>query len=238
MVVSRQLCMRMTGSEPAATMDDVYVLFGVLLCNMNSPGRHHLRPGLVQEPGPNEATAGVCLRAVAHSRDDRGGTTSLGEHHIPSIPHYNRLRTPPDPRLFNCQRPREPAIPDTPVVQDTRQEPRSNPTVKGQCEDVTSTAATTPQTWDVGTSMPTAIANQKVFVFLEFDPNWIRLVTRSIDPDTAVTCLLGFVELVCGADFQKVSVSARKDGLVLEQVKLNGAEVRQQFKDLLINFEP
>ncbi|KAL1468900.1 hypothetical protein MTO96_041179, partial [Rhipicephalus appendiculatus] len=54
--------------------------------------------------------------------------------------------------------------------------------------------------------MPSMMASQKVFVFprlTEFDPNWIRLITGSRDTDTAVACLLGFVELVCGADFDK-----------------------------------
>ncbi|KAL3197794.1 hypothetical protein MRX96_044724 [Rhipicephalus microplus] len=36
MVLSQQPWIRMTGPEPPATMDDVYVLFGVLLCNLHS----------------------------------------------------------------------------------------------------------------------------------------------------------------------------------------------------------
>ncbi|KAH8022267.1 hypothetical protein HPB51_023154 [Rhipicephalus microplus] len=35
-VLSQQPWIRMTGPEPPATMDDVYVLFGVLLCNLHS----------------------------------------------------------------------------------------------------------------------------------------------------------------------------------------------------------
>ncbi|KAL3197792.1 hypothetical protein MRX96_044722 [Rhipicephalus microplus] len=36
MVLSHQPWMRITGPEPPATMDDVYVLFGALLCNLHS----------------------------------------------------------------------------------------------------------------------------------------------------------------------------------------------------------
>ncbi|KAL3197797.1 hypothetical protein MRX96_044727 [Rhipicephalus microplus] len=36
MVLSQQPWIGMTGPEPPATMDDVYVLFGVLLCNLHS----------------------------------------------------------------------------------------------------------------------------------------------------------------------------------------------------------
>ncbi|KAH7964609.1 hypothetical protein HPB51_027152 [Rhipicephalus microplus] len=89
--------------------------------------------------------------------------------------------------------------------------------------------------------MPTAKTTQKMFEFPpvgQFDPTWICLVTRSMHPVTAVPCLLGFIGLVCGDDFEKVLDGADKDGLALEAVELSGAELRQRLSDLMIDWYP
>ncbi|KAH7947917.1 hypothetical protein HPB52_016812 [Rhipicephalus sanguineus] len=72
----------------------------------------------------------------------------------------------------------------------------------------------------------------------EFDTNCIRLVLRSCDPETAVACLLGFIKMVRGSDFQKVLNSADKDGVWLEQVRVTTVEMRQQLHDLMPDSEP
>ncbi|KAL1416493.1 hypothetical protein MTO96_027958 [Rhipicephalus appendiculatus] len=123
--------------------------------------------------------------------------------------------------------PQESAIPNTPVAEEPRQELRSNPAVGGPGEDVT--------------SMPTTIATQNMFVLPsqgEFDPNCTRLLTWSKGSENAVPCLLGFMELVGGADFQKVLNSARKDGLVVEQMKFSSAELRQRLADPFSDVRP
>ncbi|KAL1484625.1 hypothetical protein MTO96_032490 [Rhipicephalus appendiculatus] len=61
------------------------------------------------------------------------------------------------------------------------------------------------------------MASQKVFVFprlSEFDPNRIPLIMRSRDPEIAVSWLLGFVDLVCGADFEASNISFVDPGIV------------------------
>lgn len=128
-----------------------------------------------------------------------------------------------------------------PVAKKRRQEPGFHPTVDVSHEDVTSVATTTLTTPDAGRSMPTAKTTQKMFEFppvWQFDPTWICLVTRSMHPVTAVPCLLGFIGLVCGDDFEKVLDGADKDGLALEAVELSGAELRQRLSDLMIDWYP
>ncbi|KAL1436517.1 hypothetical protein MTO96_049616 [Rhipicephalus appendiculatus] len=288
-VVRRHLRHLMTGSEPDATMDDFYVLFGVLLCNVNSEKGTNfnqqwfqnrvndlvaLFPDVSEPPPvplysesqaealsalgqqwPNTAAHIVCIIVEGIFQ---GPMKTLQEYvcaqwRIAEMlgaeqrPLESTTSEPPvlqQPEESSRPSNQEPAVPNTPVAQ----EPRSYPAVDAPHEDVTSIATAKPQTWHVGRSMPTATATQQVFIFPpqgEFDPNWIRLLTRSIDPETAVPCLLGFIELVCGADFQKVLNGADKDGLVLEQVnslspwvKLSSAEVRQQLNDQMTDLEP
>ncbi|KAH7956164.1 hypothetical protein HPB52_006596 [Rhipicephalus sanguineus] len=287
-VVRRKLRNVMTGSEPVATMHDVYVLFGVLLCNVNSKeGTIHdqywfqnrvnelveLFPAVSEQPQvslynesqadalsalgeqwPHTAANIVCT--IVEGRF-QGPMKRLQEYvctqwsiaeMIGVVPQPLQSATSEPPVLqqsVNISRPSNPllsaaqelAISDTPVMQETR----SNPAVQGQRRGATSIAPTMLQLWDASRSMPTVMATQKVFVFPpqgEFDPKWIRLLTKSRDPDTAVACLLGFIELVCGADFQKVLNSADKDGLELEPVIVSSAEVRQQLNHLMTDSEP
>ncbi|KAH7962983.1 hypothetical protein HPB52_019033 [Rhipicephalus sanguineus] len=85
-------------------------------------------------------------------------------------------------------------------------------------------ATATPESVEIDRPTLSPIAWQKVYVFpREFDPEWIRMVTRSrglVASDDAVACLLGFVELVCGANFEKVRNGAEKDGLWLRELKV------------------
>ncbi|KAL1482924.1 hypothetical protein MTO96_033473 [Rhipicephalus appendiculatus] len=84
------------------------------------------------------------------------------------------------------------------------------------------------------------MALQKVFVFprlSEFDPNRIHLIMRSHDPEIAVSWLLGFVDLVCGADFEVLN-SADKDGVRLQEVKEVSVEGCQQLPDQTTDSEP
>ncbi|KAL3204866.1 hypothetical protein MRX96_041147 [Rhipicephalus microplus] len=203
---NRRLQKVMSGSQPVATMDDVFVLFGVMLCNVNLRGRHHLRPRLVPGPGPNEANSRVCLRTVANSTDEGGETSTPGKRHTRLFRAKRSRGNPGAPGIISRQRPGNPPCPETLVTQALRQEPGSNPANVVPREDVICIAAAL-KTTDVGRSMPPAMTTQKVFVFPslgQFNATWIRLVTRSIDPVTAVPCLLGFIDLMCGDDFEKV----------------------------------
>ncbi|KAH7962849.1 hypothetical protein HPB52_018276 [Rhipicephalus sanguineus] len=85
-------------------------------------------------------------------------------------------------------------------------------------------ATATPQSLEIDIPTLSPVAWQKMYVLpREFDPKWIRMVTRSrglVASDDAVACLLGFVEFVCGADFEKVRNGADKDGLLLRELKV------------------
>ncbi|KAH7963385.1 hypothetical protein HPB52_020880 [Rhipicephalus sanguineus] len=82
----------------------------------------------------------------------------------------------------------------------------------------------TPQSVKIDIPTLSPRAWQKMYVLpREFDPKWIRMVTRSrglVASDDAVACLLGFAEFVCGADFEKVRSGAEKDGLWLRDLKV------------------
>ncbi|XP_075744470.1 uncharacterized protein LOC142803243 [Rhipicephalus microplus] len=82
---------------------------------------------------------------------------------------------------------------------------------------------------------------QAVFVFpspQDIDPNWIRLVTRNSDPHTIVAYLLGLIEMVGKADFQRILNAAGKEGLKLEQVRLSRRDIRLDLNGLLTDSEP
>ncbi|KAL1416531.1 hypothetical protein MTO96_027894 [Rhipicephalus appendiculatus] len=273
-----------TGSHSVATMHDVYVLFGVLLCNMNCKegtifdrdwfqGRVNDLVALfpaVSNPPPvplyseSQADALSALRkqsfyTAAHivwtivggrfqgplkrlqeyvceqwgilaiiGAETQLSKSATSEH--PVLQEAEQISRP-SKSLFSA--PQQQAISKTLLAQQPGQGASSNPAVEEQRqEDVTIIATTMPQSWDAGRFVPTRMASQKMYVFPprgEFTPNWIRLVTRSRDPGTAVPCLLGFVELVCGTYFQEVLNSADKDGVLLEQVTVNSVEQLQDF---------
>ncbi|XP_075744091.1 uncharacterized protein LOC142802895 [Rhipicephalus microplus] len=144
----------------------------------------------------------------------------------------------PRPRNHLSLALRKSAMPNILLTQALRLEPGSNPANVVPREDVFCIAATL-KTTDVGRSTPPAMTTQKVFVFPslgQFNATWIRLVTRSMDPVTAVPCLLGFIDLMCGDDFKKVLDSADKEGLVLEPLKLSKGELRQRLRDLMTDW--
>ncbi|KAH7942686.1 hypothetical protein HPB51_028633 [Rhipicephalus microplus] len=103
-------------------------------------------------------------------------------------------------------------------------------------------------------------ARQAVFVFPreQFDPNCVRLVTRSRDAATAVAYLLGFFKLVSEDGYEQVNdgvthLSCRSgpedcfskvvrasdvDGVWLDEVRVSGAFVRRQLRALRADSEP
>ncbi|KAL3197394.1 hypothetical protein MRX96_014714 [Rhipicephalus microplus] len=87
------------------------------------------------------------------------------------------------------------------------------------------------------------IIRQTVFVFPreQFDPNYVRLVTRGRDPATAVACLLGFFKLVCEDGYKVVLRASCLDGNWLDEVdvgRVSGAPVRRQLRALSDDSEP
>ncbi|KAH8037034.1 hypothetical protein HPB51_008458 [Rhipicephalus microplus] len=81
---------------------------------------------------------------------------------------------------------------------------------------------------------------QAVFVFPreQFDPNCVRLVTRSRDPATAVAYMLGFFKLVCEDGYEQVFRASDVDGVWLDEVRVSGAFVRRQLRALGADSEP
>ncbi|KAH7942682.1 hypothetical protein HPB51_028629 [Rhipicephalus microplus] len=87
------------------------------------------------------------------------------------------------------------------------------------------------------------IIRQTVFVFPreQFDPNYVRLVTRGRDPATAVACLLGFFKLVCEDGYKVMLRASCFDGNWLDEVdvgRVSGASVRRQLRALSDDSEP
>nr|XP_037290909.1 uncharacterized protein LOC119186373 [Rhipicephalus microplus] len=87
------------------------------------------------------------------------------------------------------------------------------------------------------------IIRQTVFVFPreQFDPNYVRLVTRGRDPATAVACLLGFFKLVCEEGYKVMLRASCFDGNWLDEVDVghvSGASVRRQLRALSDDSEP
>ncbi|KAH8036887.1 hypothetical protein HPB51_006156 [Rhipicephalus microplus] len=83
-------------------------------------------------------------------------------------------------------------------------------------------------------------ARQAVFVFPreQFDPNCVRLVTRSRDAATAVAYLLGFFKLVSEDGYEQVVRASDVDGVWLDEVRVSGAFVRRQLRALRADSEP
>ncbi|KAL3197390.1 hypothetical protein MRX96_014710 [Rhipicephalus microplus] len=81
---------------------------------------------------------------------------------------------------------------------------------------------------------------QAVFVFPghQFDPNCVRLVTRSRDAATAVAYMLGFFKLVCEDGYKQVVRASDVDGVWLDEVHVSGAFVRRQLRALHADSEP
>ncbi|KAL3204254.1 hypothetical protein MRX96_053058 [Rhipicephalus microplus] len=87
------------------------------------------------------------------------------------------------------------------------------------------------------------IIRQTVFVFPreQFDPNYVRLVTRGRNPATAVACLLGFFKLVCEDGYKEMLRASCLDGNWLDEVdvaRVSGAPVRRQLRALSDDSEP
>ncbi|KAL3215097.1 hypothetical protein MRX96_034241 [Rhipicephalus microplus] len=333
MVGSRDLHIGMAGSERAATIDDEYVLFGVLLCNLNSKTRtifnqdwfrdrandlvalfpevsipppvplysesqadalaafgkqwphttaHIIRiiieghfsgplkrlqgyvcaqwsTAVVIETGPvstpenpkniqvqeaNQpgANGRLCREQPLKDTASEVATVLQGpdaaDYETPAMQGALQTTKTEDPLL---SAPHEPTLPQNSVVQEPRQQYRSDPAVDGPHRDVTPRATLMWVTFDLRTFMFTSMPGQAVFVFpspQEIDPNWIRLVTRNSDPHTIVAYLLGLIEMVCKADFQRILNAAAKEGLKLEQVRLSRRDIRLDLNGLLTDSEP
>ncbi|XP_075744471.1 uncharacterized protein LOC142803244 [Rhipicephalus microplus] len=331
MVGSRDLHIGMAGSERAATIDDEYVLFGVLLCNLNSKTIFNqdwfrdrandlvaLFPEVSIPPpvplysesqadalaafekqwphttahiiriiieghfsGPLKRLQGYVCAQWSTAVVIETGPVSTPEHpkniqvqeanqpeatgllfqeqplkdtasvvatvpQAPDAAHYeapaaqSALQTTETKKPF-LSAPQEPALPHNFVVQQPRQHYDSDPTIDGPHREVLPIATVVFVNLDLRTFKWTSMPGQAVFVFpspQDIDPNWIRLVTRNSDPHTIIAYLLGLIERVGNADFQRIVNAAAKEGLKLEQVRLSRRDIRLDLNGLLTDSEP
>ncbi|KAH7947565.1 hypothetical protein HPB52_013371 [Rhipicephalus sanguineus] len=195
-VVRQQQRQRITTSVPTATMNDVCVLFGVFLWNLNSKASANviqdwlmnwgkdlvvLFPAVSEPPPVQRTLSALSSKAVS--------STSVWKSRYPSPLLWMRLETTPDLGLLWCERTwksRDPSLP-----------------------------------W-ILRFMATMVPRLTVYAFprrkRDFDPNWIRLVTKGVHLDRALACLLGFIKLFCRPDDSKVLQGSDADCLQLEEI--------------------
>ncbi|KAH7964610.1 hypothetical protein HPB51_027153 [Rhipicephalus microplus] len=124
------------------------------------------------------------------------------------------------------EQPLEVVIPEDPAVQQAQEGERSRPfVVLPNVEVAQSNSLVHLQSRKFYRSITTTTPILKVYAFplreQDFHPNWIRLVTRSGDVDTAAAFLLGFIKLFCRDDYYKVLQGSAEDGLWLEALKID-----------------
>ncbi|KAL3204863.1 hypothetical protein MRX96_041144 [Rhipicephalus microplus] len=124
------------------------------------------------------------------------------------------------------EQPLEVVIPEDPAVQQAQEGERSRPfVVLPNVEVAQSNSLVHLQSRKFYRSITTTTPILKVYAFplreQDFHPNWIRLVTRSGDVDTAAAFLFGFIKLFCRDDYYKVLQGSAEDGLWLEALKID-----------------
>ncbi|KAH8039415.1 hypothetical protein HPB51_006925 [Rhipicephalus microplus] len=188
------------------------------------------QPGFFSENKPLKDTASV-VATVPQAPD-------AAHYEAPAA--QSALQTTETKKPF-LSAPQEPALPHNFVVQQPRQHYDSDPTIDGPHREVLPIATVVFVNLDLRTFKWTSMPGQAVFVFpspQDIDPNWIRLVTRNSDPHTIIAYLLGLIERVGNADFQRILNAAAKEGLKLEQVRLSRRDIRLDLNGLLTDSEP
>ncbi|KAL1439434.1 hypothetical protein MTO96_010250 [Rhipicephalus appendiculatus] len=242
-VVRRQLRNVMSGSEPAATMHDVYVLFGVLLCNVKSKQgtsynsdwfRNRVNDLVALFPGVSKPPP-----VPLYSESQAEALSALGKkwpHTVAQIVCTiveGRFRGPMK-RLQDYLRaqwrvaeigaepqPLEGATLEPPVPQEAVETPRP----LNAC-------------WLA--HLETTILNTTVVEEPRQEPGFNPVVLEYVRSIANATLQISDVDrpMPTAIASQKVLNSADKNGLVLQPVKLSSLDIRQQLNDLMADLDP
>ncbi|KAL1467413.1 hypothetical protein MTO96_042200 [Rhipicephalus appendiculatus] len=231
-------------------LTDLVALFPAVSGQLSVPPYGDAQAAAISAFGNRWPTTGAQIsRAILNGhfkgrmlRVQRYVTTQCGYADLPQAEIQTMQVTVPKPPAEI--KPMESAPSESPVEEQTVEVATFKPPTEGrtsQTQSRNNSASRNATPLEVSVSMSSEVPHrQKVYIFPhfeDFDPNWIHMVTRRGDPDTAVACLLGFVKLVCGADYQKVVDGSVKDGLQLEEVPVSSWDVRQQMPGLVTDSE-
>ncbi|KAL3204858.1 hypothetical protein MRX96_041139 [Rhipicephalus microplus] len=238
---NRRLQKVMSGSQPVATMDDVFVLFGVMLCNVNSEEGTIYDHGWFRDRGkmwPCTIAQIVCTISAGRFK----GPMKRIQGYVCAQWQTAEMRgTKPQPL--------QSVTPDPSALKEAEETPRPRNHLSLALREIRHAQHSS----DASTATRTRIqpcqcrtTRRRHLHSCDAEDHGRRQIHASrndhskevSDPVTAVPCLLGFIDLMCGDDFEKVLDSADKEGLVLEPLKLSKGELRQRLRDLMTDWYP